>query len=60
MLTQEYKNDSKQYIIDLFVNNVKNKNINIKHNEKKHDGAEGHFELYQKFLIFNIIQSSHI
>jgi hypothetical protein len=43
MLTQEYKNNSKQYIIDLFVNNVKNKKINIKHNEKKHDGVEGHW-----------------
>ncbi len=42
MSIQEYKNDNKQYIIDLFINNVKNKKIKINHSVKNHKGAEGH------------------
>jgi hypothetical protein len=35
--------ETKQHIIDLFVKNVKNKEIKIMATNKKHNGVEGHW-----------------
>jgi hypothetical protein len=37
------KEEKKQYIVNLFINNIKNKKINIVSKNKNHDGAEGHW-----------------